>query len=77
MRPYHLIFKRLGGRYAAHAFLALLCGSALYAQQAGDGPGGDKETLQLLFKRSTSSKPGSSNWRPSGPRLAQPIPRLL
>ena len=51
MRPYHLIFKRLGGRYAAHAFLALLCGSALYAQQAGDGPAVDKETLQLLLKR--------------------------
>jgi hypothetical protein len=50
MRPYHVIFK-WGGRLAALGFLAVLCGSALYAQQAGDGQTVDKATLQLLLTR--------------------------
>ncbi len=51
MRPLPVIFRRMGSRLAIPCLLALLCCSALCAQQVGDGPVADKETLRLLMKR--------------------------
>jgi len=48
MRLFHGTFARPG---LVLFCLAFLCGSMLKAQQANDGPGVDKETLQLLLKR--------------------------
>lgn len=51
MRPFHLTIRTLVGRLLILSCLAPLCSSALGAQQTGDGPVSDKETLQLLMKR--------------------------
>jgi hypothetical protein len=51
MRTYHVNFSRTTGRIVVLSLLAILCASALRAQQVGDGPGVDKDTLQLLLKR--------------------------
>ena len=51
MRRYHAIFGRMGGWMFALSGLTLLCGSALSAQQAGNGQVIDKATLQLLLTR--------------------------
>jgi hypothetical protein len=51
MRPSHIIFGRLVSRSVLLWFLALLCGLAAGAQQAGNETVVDKQTLEQLLKR--------------------------
>jgi hypothetical protein len=84
MNPLNMIFRRLGGRLVILSCLALLCGSALFAQQASGGQAVDKETLQFLLKRidqlearvsqleAERQKEGSANAAPSSAPASLP-----
>jgi hypothetical protein len=87
MLPFQVLNKRVGGRLAILGFLAILCGSALCAQQAGDGPVADKETLLLLMKRidqlearvkqleAERQQPGAANLATSATPVSSPMAR--
>ena len=51
MRCLSRLFERLARRLVASTLLALLCCSALHAQQGGEAAIIDKETVQMLMKR--------------------------
>ncbi len=88
MRSVQLRYGKAGGMLMAVSFIALLCNSAMFAQQTGDGQAIDKDTLQLLLKKidqlearvsqleAEKRQAGAANQPSSSPAEAGPAPQL-